>query len=536
MQDTTIVVRFEGVNLDCVLNDTSDLSTRRGAGLMLLAAAQQTITGLTPVSTGASAAIFTAADEESAKDGIKALNDLAKKDGNALFTFGISAAKADSFAPAENASLSAMRWQQMQMPSFVIPQPSSLRDPGPQVCTVNTTLANDAKIDGKRKDISQSVKTRREYGRTQRQNFYKGQIDLLNQSLTPRPKLTLPPDFQVTDDLQRLSAVTNGSGLEVGNLADKVCLIYADGNSFGKVGAGAAKKGDTGLRKWDTHIKTLRRKMLHALLQTTIGDPRWHTNSIEDCDEDESKVAENRVRLETLLWGGDEFIFVVPAWLGFPAIDFLLSHTQNWTSNETEPSTVLTHSFSAVFSSAKAPIQRTVDLLKKLADKGKQHKKGMNTVTWAALESFDHAGLNVDDYLSRRYPGGKVGWAHWTLTADHFQTVQSSMQTLKVTLPRSQLFAAAQACVLPNVGLDAHKRYEHAIQQITQKVEKEQLDKLWKALSGETFPVTKSQDKSDPIDVAKVNAQQTTAWVQLAELWDYIGLAPLSTPSAGASV
>lgn len=71
------LLRVEGVNLVNVIDDTDDLSTRRGGGLMILNAAAQlpetlqkeTRDRLTPVATGASIGLFSfeAADENDAE-------------------------------------------------------------------------------------------------------------------------------------------------------------------------------------------------------------------------------------------------------------------------------------------------------------------------------------------------------------------------------------------------------------------------------------------------------------------------------------
>jgi hypothetical protein len=70
----TVLVRIEGVNLGAVLDDTNDLSTRRGAGMMLLSAALNTKewagNEATAISSGASAALLTVADSDAAENAL----------------------------------------------------------------------------------------------------------------------------------------------------------------------------------------------------------------------------------------------------------------------------------------------------------------------------------------------------------------------------------------------------------------------------------------------------------------------------------
>lgn len=96
-----------------------------------------------------------------------------------------------------------------------------------------------------------------------------------------------------------------------------MAVIYADGNHFGK--KQSALSDSKLLKAWDDALQHSRKAMLKALLEQARIDPLWHENDSLDAP----------IRLETLLWGGDELIWVVPAWKGFEAARTVLRAEQN---------------------------------------------------------------------------------------------------------------------------------------------------------------------------------------------------------------
>ena len=87
---------------------------------------------------------------------------------------------------------------------------------------------------------------------------------------------------------------------------------------------------------------------------------------------------QTKVRIETLLWGGDELIWVVPAWCGMEAVQFFFDNTNTkdavWEVNGRR----LTHAAGVVFCSCRAPIRSVVKLAKELAESVKDHLEDLS--------------------------------------------------------------------------------------------------------------------------------------------------------------
>ena len=516
------LIRAEGVNLSAVLSDTSDLSTIRGGGLMLLDAANglEKATGCNAISTGASAALLKTDDKHEAVEAVKAARQYLQKAEKKHFTFVVNAMEFtgdNEFPLAEAAVLAANRWQQMQAPSLAIPTLSTKIDPS-AVCEVGGVRPYSCDIrfpDEVKKPGSQSVHDRREQGRRLRQTFYNDEIAKLEEN----QGANFIQELCFTDDLHTLA----GGYPEGGNLNDKFAVLYMDGNNFGSIAR--ACKIDKELEKWDKEIKKLRRKLLLDILRAIHTDSRWHAIDL--------KTGKPVIRLETLLWGGDELMFAVPAWLGWPLLDFIFRHTKGWQYDGKE----LTHGVGLVFCHVKAPIQRVTTLAKSLAEEAKEATNRMsNAACWLALESFDHVGTDFSSFLARRYHH-TINAGHWVLSADHVEAINTNMKKLKSILPRSQIVQAALSAVCQPTATDdketLNKVLANAYEQLHVSAHKAgasaELLALWNTLKGTNgkndteFP-TKFPDLPPTSDE---HLAHIAAWAQLAELWDYAGLDPI---------
>ena len=93
-----------------------------------------------------------------------------------------------------------------------------------------------------------------------------------------------------------------------------------------------------------------------------------------------------QIRLEVLLWGGDEILIVVPAWRGFRTLQLFYEIMQG-AKFENEP---LTFAGGIVFSQANTPIYRLRNLAKELADIVKENSNKENAFDYLILESIDY--------------------------------------------------------------------------------------------------------------------------------------------------
>ena len=556
------LIRAEGVNLSAVLSDTSDLSTIRGGGLMLLEAASELAPDVskkrsTPVtvvakdckakSTGASAALLWCGDKSKAKAALADVRKHLQGENYKHFTFVVNALEYDArgksngklmeYQQAEAAVLAANRWQQMQAPSLAIPSLTTGKSNAVcEVDRVRPTFKDDSPFpDNQKKSVSQSVHVRRERGRTLRQDIYPKEMERLAETKKAElEKIAAVKDLEFTDDLHSLAE----GYPDAGNLEDKFAVLYMDGNNFGAIAR--ACNNDEELNRWDSEIKRLRRTLLLEILLRANADPRWHFM--------EKKEGKNKklIRLETLLWGGDELIFAVPAWLGFPLLDFIFEHTQNWKYGKND----LTHGVGLVFCHVKAPIQRVIDLAKRLGEEAKMATgRKQNAVCWLAMESFDHVGTDFNVFMERRYHK-TIGAKHWVLTAGNVNAINANLRQLKENdFPRSQVMAGAMSAVHlaspATSDKSLAKTLKNAYAQVRASAGKaeasDELLALWNHLKG----VNGEQEKAFPDDFPKVsenlehsaNAERLShiaAWVQFAELWDYAGQKPLvAAPTQG---
>ena len=124
-------------------------------------------------------------------------------------------------------------------------------------------------------------------------------------------------DDLVAKDLGKL-ATDDHKGI----LNGKIALIQVDGNSFGRI---RKKMCDTPTKRedFDKAIQEgCRNAFLRDLLTSARVDPDFHI-------VDGGKMA---LRIELLLWGGDEFTLVVPAWKGLEVMERFFHYAEIFNS------------------------------------------------------------------------------------------------------------------------------------------------------------------------------------------------------------
>ena len=458
-------LRIEGVNLSNFVYDTQDLNTIRGGGLILLDSIdelEKKFNGkLKPISTGASSGLFevNVSNIDDAKDIKKRIEDHIKQDEclkHATFVIDILESDDKDFNRDRETILALNRWRQMQSLSIAVPLQSSDKP-----CRID--MVRPAVDYSKYKDegyvrVSESIYYRRGYGRDQKQDFYKKYIE----------------DKTYVNELDELTKDESK-----GNLHHKMAVIYIDGNSFGKIQQGI--KNPSELNKWDTTIKCYRWKMFRELLEKTVGKPdkpEWTNNG--------------KHRIETLLWGGDEIIWVVPAWVGWWTLSFFYQHTKdkNWNFNG-EP---LKHAAGIVFCHHNAPIHRITKLAKELAELAKDKDRKKSLFVYQKLESFDHIGKDIRDYIKHTY-GDRIKPYDLVLDGEKMSEIKENINALKEKeFSKSGLYKIVQS-IISNQG---------------------NVDEL----------VKKNTKNDDDIENALKNLAKLLGeharWIHIAELWDYI--------------
>lgn len=495
------LLRIEAVNLAFVIDDTEDLSTRRGGSSMLLDAVRQVQTKfdkqLDPISTGASVGLF--ALQPAAGDGLQLLKEVRQFLQNpaepyAHATFAVDLVQDASFRTASEKAVAANRWRQMRELNFTTAWGESSR-----VCGTDEIRPGIEAIrlpEKKTAWVSASVHARRKAGQDLRQRIYR---DILEESL--------PLEF--TNDTESLATFPAKDKIFEHippNLNGKMAVFYADGTGFG--GFQRDCQDAAALKKWDTDIRDKRKKLLKALLTWLEQNPWARTDTSE-------------LLFETLLWGGDELLFLLPAWLGLQFAEQFFAFTADW-HYAGQP---LTHAAGLVFAKHSTPISQLQKLAKQLADHGKEKdRKQQNTLSWVVLESFDHTGDQIEKFWERNgIP--QNGWDKLLLTVERLAALRD-MQALKDLLPRSALVRALRSMATGQQEKE-HKllqsTYRSTEQSLTQE-QQETLARLWKAFDSQWQSQLPANDKTGPWSQEHAGwaAREAVPWTALLELWDYL--------------
>ena len=482
-------LRIEGINLSSVLYDTPQISVIRGASYLLRNATtelpelikqySQSTIELEPVSTGASVGLYRCMtnNHDALVKGVE--NILKHHDQYRYFTFVVDAVKAsESYTHTLEELVALNRWQQMQSPSLSL---QDLNKSSTEPCSWNGILPSDHyflyKNDNKQ-SVSKSVHVRFMAGRELRSSFYTKEAGEEFSS------------YQFTDDLHQLSGFSDKH-----NLNEKIAVIYVDGNRFGKLQREQCKTEES-LKNFDETMRGFRKEYLADFLRYIQNHPEYNT-------------ADHKLRLEILLWGGDEILLVVPAWCGLDALSFFFEKSRHWTFNKLP----LTHSAGIVFSHDKTPIKRLSDLAKDLAENVKDELPNQSPIDLHAMRNgFDYLVLESVDYPTE------------SLTAFRTKVFQEPLIKIRKTLappdchllqrltniltdiPKGQCHTLVKS-IIQEQSLSG--RAEQALLRLQAVTEKDQINKLQGVLA------------ENLQDIFEQNIRQEWQWIHLLELWDY---------------
>ena len=466
----TRYLRIEAVNFTDTVFDTNDLSATRGASLACLIAPRLLIEAIAgrhgwpceTIYSGASqgvAKIDCGGDLADAEDKVsrslqafltgeskpadpeKTIDSLSPRDQEAWtllapllpeLTFSFAMAEASGDYYGDRCKLEAsLRQRQLQQPSV----PPVTRRPGSwAVCSLDgfrPTSASAKETAGQGRPLSNSVALRRRIGREMRRTFYSryAAVDDIGEFAQSFEDLTRDPPFP--DELPVA-------------LKGKMALIYFDGNRFNAhrhrllTEPGAASSPVEVERKFSEAVESARKRLLRSVLATLKepGPANW-------CPDQED--GPGRLRFETLLWGGDEALFVVPAWSAFRiAGQFLkdFSEPRNWDVE----GCALTHAMGLLICSYKTPIRLAQGLAKELAEEVKARGPDgalHSRLNYLILESVEIPSEGLAAFRRSRYGVGNPGTASVT-EYSQFDELMAGMAKVAAYdgVPQSQLYKA----------------------------------------------------------------------------------------------
>ncbi|MGY3436801.1 hypothetical protein [Marinovum sp. KMM 9879] len=281
---------IEGVNFDATVFDTQDISTIRGSSLLLEDLHHVFGLGLSPyrpekVEFGGAKALFrlpNGTDEPAVRQTISEV--MAKAPWcHMSVVYG--------FGDTPETALRAARIMQYQ--SWSVPDPG---DAGERPCALDLKRPAQVEIanpSGGKRLVSHSVAARRQQGTRARPDF-------LN-----RDGFRTPYDF---DEM-----LGNPTGVPE-MIQGKMAVIYADG-----IGGSTLRGAYNDKTAFSDAMKDMRQTLAEALNDwaETPGVHREAGTWIVP-------------RFDTLLWGGDDMTFVMPAWLALPFLHIFFDVTEHY--------------------------------------------------------------------------------------------------------------------------------------------------------------------------------------------------------------
>ncbi len=494
------LLHVEGVNLSQVLDDTQNINVIRGASMALRDAARDVgdwLTGddgLCPnaetIQTGASAGVFLLpVGQQAAQD----CRDAIVKRLNAAdfpyrhFTFAVAIQRLTDFALDRERLLAKIRFKQLQQGSLAPPGPNDSTSLTP--CPVDGVrpAATHAALKGKQEMVSASVASRLQYGRANKKRFFEEETGD-------------PLRAEMTWDLSEIALES-----PYPQLNGKLAYFYADGNSFGGVVKNAIGTSDalTTQQQWDRHIQQKRRTFLSQLVRSGL-----HQRGL--CED--FTTPDGRLRMEVLLWGGDELLLVVPAWLGFHTANAFFQQSSTWDF----AGQALTHAGGLVFCHHKTPVHRVRHLAKDLAERVKEDfSRKENLYDYMVLESIDFPTEALDSFFARHYK--TLAGCRQPLAPVDWDNLSKHWPDALFCLPKSQVYAIAHAAI--GQGQAA-------------------FDKQCRRLKTLVGQATMTRAESELGSLFKQDFCFMWRWVRLAELWDYLApermVEPVGQPLAGS--
>jgi hypothetical protein len=475
-------LHVEAINFTATLFDTQDLSTVRGSSLAALNAMTEinTIKGLTQISLGASIGLWSfLGDPDMIKAEVRR-RLAASPSPFKYLTFAIETCEATNFTDAKEKLITQVRRYQLQTTLKKLDYSSpekTLR----KVCQLDyVSPANQiASIKGNKETyVSQSVYDRRDYGRKAKQDFYDDFYQVPNKGQYP---------FAL-----HFSSICEQNNVRE-QLKGKIAVFYADGNSFSKKINNAFKKG-VALETIDDDLRGYRKAFLTKAFEELVinATGKAHREELKERialkKRLKTRISACVIRFETLLWGGDEFMFVMPARLGFEFAKLFYDAASTWEIGGED----LKFASGLVFCHHKAPISRIAALAKNLAEKAKEgDNRKYNLINALVLESFDHVGSDFSGFWGKRHPAQKI------LT----KVDMNNLIDKAIELNKTDWFSRRQL----KSGAFALHRGEH------NKRDFETILKHMHKMSGD-------KSKAYFLD----NVDNKPFWLQLDEFWDYL--------------
>jgi len=467
----TYYLRAEGVNMDNFVYDTYDISTIRGGSFLLREAFHQldewTKLKITPISLEANVGLFSfeASDISSAEEmRRKVINLLNNKCQNyATFVADVHP-QSNDFKKDRQELRAQNRWRQMRELTVKLPA-----NPALQYCELDGISPADKEVlKGNEKiNISSSAYFRRKEGIELREHL--------------SSKLLNRPGLKFTHDLESL-AEDPGRGM----LDGKYAFISLDGNRFGGIRDQVCDS--------ETLLQNFQKKIQQDIRTTALKNILEYAQTSKSFKRDKGEI-----RLEILMWGGDEIDIVVPEWQAWKTLKIFFDSTKN----EKFENLNLTHSAGVVFCHANAPILHIRSLASSLCNSAKKLlpakiedlTSSHNLISFLTLDSFDQINCEIDTFVNSFCQPATI--QDLVIEAKEMEDLEENLLQIKRYFPRNKVFDIVDL-IRKGEKIDSIKN--KAIEQV-EKSKKNDIDNAINAII-----------KNEP-----------KRWFIIADLWDFIG-------------
>lgn len=348
-----------------------------------------------------------------------------------LFNFQLANAAygkdAYSVLASLDTALNEAQWRHLTCP---VPPPPAGKHP----CSYSPMLPASGE-NVKHKPASASVNRRREAGRKGKSVFYRDVlergIDHLEQGATAfdgarqwieAGVATLERLKGFADDFDDIKGKAEGLALSP-SAQSSLAVIAFDGNSFGHHARNAMRsRGFDGLRSFSQGIEVMSAAMLADILSFIA--------------EREAMQCDGRARFETLLWGADEFRFVVPGWAAWS----LASHIHTSLSRWRHPldGTPMTFGMGIAIAKAKTPIRDLSNAAYELSEAAGADKKCSATQV-LVFEGVDRVHLSPSMVRAAWLAGQDIDEASFSMDAGSFAAVPDLLRDMKAKVGLSAI-------------------------------------------------------------------------------------------------
>jgi len=217
-----------------------------------------------------------------------------------------------------------------------------------------------------------------------------------------------------------------------GILNGKIAFLHVDGNSFGKIRHQHCTTPER-RKKFDYVIQEeIRKPFMRELLTKARKDPDFQTKDAN---------GRQALRLEVLLWGGDEMTLVVPAWKGLEVLELFYKHAQGKKFEDSQ----LTHRGAMIFCHHNAPILLIERLTENLLAQTKNDIADLeekDATHYLVLESFDSPGGSLTDFLASYYgkKDERLVYSNLLLMASELTDLKHHLQVIVRNAPKNKVF------------------------------------------------------------------------------------------------